>query len=161
MLDTLPPSVPTGSARAARTAGKKLEFAREYCSRRAVPIRLFLATRSLSARRGSFGVSEHTKSGTGNPSNGSRFQVLCDVSRLQSSQRANGRCRRNPVVAAPSGEGPFTPYLLDRGGFHTFKAPFTAIPVPLLDTRGDKLPRQLAASTRCRKNVVVRSFVFF
>src|SRR6266850_2052558 len=40
MLDTLPPSVPTGSARAARTAGKKLEFAREYCSRRAVPIRL-------------------------------------------------------------------------------------------------------------------------
>src|SRR5467141_721332 len=40
MPDTLPPSVPTGSARAARTAGKKLEFAREYCSRRAVPIRL-------------------------------------------------------------------------------------------------------------------------
>src|ERR1700759_3656428 len=40
MLDTLPPSVPTGSARAARTAGKKLEFAREYCSRCAVSIRL-------------------------------------------------------------------------------------------------------------------------
>src|SRR5947207_2853739 len=40
MPDTLPPSVPTGSARAARTAGKKLEFARQYCSQCPVPIQL-------------------------------------------------------------------------------------------------------------------------
>src|SRR3954454_12047597 len=52
MPDTLPPSVPTGSARAARTAGKKLEFARQYCSQCPVPIQLISRhARSLDATR--------------------------------------------------------------------------------------------------------------
>src|SRR3954464_9791182 len=77
MPDTLPPSVPTESARAARTAGKKLEFARQYCSQCPVPIQLISRhARSLDATR-SFGVSEHTKSRIANPPNGSRLQALC------------------------------------------------------------------------------------
>ena len=62
MLDTLPPSVPTGSARAARTAGKKIEFARQYCSRRAVPIRLISRHgRSLGTTRELRRIRTHKK----------------------------------------------------------------------------------------------------
>src|SRR5690349_13332025 len=67
MLDTLPPSVPAGSARAARTAGKKLEFAREYCSRCPVPIQL------ISCHASSFGATRKLQrikthqNGIGNP----------------------------------------------------------------------------------------------
>src|SRR5947207_4904127 len=62
MLDTLPPSVPTGSARAARIAGKKLEFARQYCSRCPVPIQLISChARSFGATRKLQRIKTHKK----------------------------------------------------------------------------------------------------
>src|SRR6266446_4153149 len=62
MPDTLPPSVPTGSARAARTAGKKLEFARQYCSQCPVPIQLISRhARSLDATRKLQRIRTHKK----------------------------------------------------------------------------------------------------
>src|SRR2546430_9200819 len=62
MPDKLPPSVPTGSARAARTAGKKLEFARQYCSQCPVPIQLISRhARSLDATRKLQRIRTHKK----------------------------------------------------------------------------------------------------
>src|SRR6266513_2436515 len=62
MPDTLPPSVPTGSARAARTAGKKLEFARQYCSQCPVLIQLISRhARSLDATRKLRRIRTHKK----------------------------------------------------------------------------------------------------
>src|SRR5207237_104434 len=62
MPDKLPPSVPTGSARAARTAGKKLEFARQYCSQCPVPIQLISChARSLDATRKLRRIRTHKK----------------------------------------------------------------------------------------------------
>src|SRR6267142_5220814 len=62
MPDTLPPSVPTGSARAARTAGKKLEFARQYCSQCPIPIQLISRhARSLDATRKLQRIRTHKK----------------------------------------------------------------------------------------------------
>src|SRR5207244_12178209 len=62
MPDTLPPSVPTGSARAARTAGKKLEFARQYCSQCPIPIQLISRhARSLDATRKLQRIRTHQK----------------------------------------------------------------------------------------------------
>src|ERR1700720_282546 len=62
MPDTLPPSVPTGSARAARTAGKKLEFARQYCSQCPVPIQLISRhARSLDSTRKLQRIRTHKK----------------------------------------------------------------------------------------------------
>src|ERR1700730_15375580 len=77
MPDTLPPSVPTGSARAARTAGKKLEFARQYCSQCLVPIQLISRhARSLDATRKLRRIRTHKKRIRNSP-NESRFQALC------------------------------------------------------------------------------------
>src|SRR5260370_3197284 len=62
MPDALPPSVPTGSARAARTAGKKLEFARQYWSECPVPIQLISRhARSLDATRKLQRIRTHKK----------------------------------------------------------------------------------------------------
>ena len=99
MRDTLPPSVPTGSVRAARTAGKKLEFARQYCSR---PDPIDFSPRALSARRRSFGVSEHTKSGTGNRSATAASSSPTAPS-IRSSRSTRGRLSRT------SGSAPRSP----------------------------------------------------
>src|SRR6266403_1600237 len=54
-------------------------------------------------RRESLSVSEHTKSGIGNPPNGSRFQALC-----QSQQTANLAARERPETLRVFGRLPVT-----------------------------------------------------
>src|SRR4029453_9839826 len=96
MTDTLPPSVPTGSARAARTAGKKLEFARQYCSQCPVPIQLISRyARSLKATRKLRLIRTHKKRNRESP-NGSRFQALC-----QSRVTTKLAARERPLSAQP------------------------------------------------------------
>jgi hypothetical protein len=93
MPDTLPPSVPRGSARAVRTAGKKLEFARQYCSQCPVPIQL-ISRHALSLDAKASRIRTHKKQNQESPKWARGFRSYARVSRLRSSQRASGRCRR-------------------------------------------------------------------
>src|SRR5690348_12234822 len=104
MLDTLPPSVPTGSARAARTAGKKLEFAREYCSRCPVPIQLiFCHARSFGATRKLQRIKTHQKRYRESPME--RGVRLSPDSAGYKACSANGRCRRRHVPRTTADNG--------------------------------------------------------
>jgi hypothetical protein len=131
--------------------------------------------RAVSARHGRFGVSEHTKNGTGNPSNGSRFQALCDVSRLRSSQRANGRCRRRRRgkllqlrAYHPASTGvipPITPRRMQNGPHAQLSTsvslPLGVAPAPPLYSRSNLLSRikpmgEGAGTIRRRKEILCR-----
>ena len=110
MLDTLPPSVPTGSARAARTAGKKLEFARQYCSQCPVPIKLISRhARSLDATRKLRRIRTHKKRNRESPKWIAVSGPMPESSRLRSSQRANGRYRCTSADRFRSRFGPELP----------------------------------------------------
>src|SRR5437660_1838363 len=140
MPDTLPPSVPTGSARAARTAGKKLEFARQYCSQCPVPIQLISRhARSLEATRKLQRIRTHKKRNRESP-NGSRFQALC-----QSQQTAKLAAREWPLSAHGRRSGTSRQWPLSRltnPGEPQIKTALnseaTAAPVPTYLRRDDK-----------------------